>query len=866
MAPHILQSSFVASFLHMLILSGGFMKSKILILLMLYVLCLVPLHAAWLSNMPYQIQQPDGSKISCLISGDEFYRRAHDAKDFTILKNGKTGFYTYANKMNNMPVASNYIVGQSDPTQLGLIPGVKESEENYRQIRQQWQHKLSRIEYQAPTTGILNNLVIFIRFSGESEYGETISSYDTMFNNTLQGANSLHNYFEEASYGALNVNTSFYPLPLSGFVVSYEDSHTRDYFEPYDESLNPNGYTDDNDRTLREHALLRDASIFCSDQIPSTLNLDGDGDGQVDNICFTISGGAGDWADLLWPHMWVLESYNVMINDKRVFTYNFQLQEFLQYEGVGVLCHEMFHSLGSPDLYHYYYEGPSPVGDWDLMEGTQNPPQHMGAYMKFRYGHWIDSIPEITTAGTYSIHSLNSSTNNCYKIASPNSPDQFYVVEYRDNLGTFESSTPGAGLLIYRIDHTLDGEGNADGPPDEVYLYRPNGTVTINGQINQANYSASAGRIAINDGTSPSGFLQNGAPGGLNISQISNPDTTMHFYVDFAPVIVTVEEGFESGNMTALPWILTGNTNWSVVSSNVYSGLYCAKSGTIGNSQNTSASLDYIIPQDGNVGFYVKTSSQINHDFLIFYIDNVENGRWSGTSDWALNTFPVTEGAHIFKWTYLKNATTAFGSDCVWIDNISFPDAPLLPPLNLAALHVNGNHAVLRWVAPDSVIEILGYSIYKNNDLLDMVSPTDSLVYYDSEILTGLTSYKVTTLYENGESSFSNEVTISPIMGNDDQTDVIPLSTGMTSIYPNPFNPETNIRYQVTRPSRISIDIYNIRGEKISAIYEGNRTSGKYTTSWQGKDDQGHHVSSGIYFVRFTSDGHHDMRKIVLLK
>jgi len=825
------------------------------------------LHAAWLNNIHYTIQQPDGTKISCLISGDEFYRRVHDAKDFTILKNPQTGYFTYAVMKGGEPTASDHIVGKTDPYQLGLVPGIKESEARYLAARKPFEDALARGDYKAPTTGLLNNLVIFVRFSDESEFGEPVSSYDNFFNNTAPGANSMHNYYEEVSYGTLDMNTSFYPVHPQGMVVSYQDSHPRTYYEPYDASTNPNGYTDDNDRTFREHTLLRDACVFCGAEIPATLNIDGDNDGQVDNVCFMVSGGAGDWADLLWPHMWVMETYNVQINGKRVYTYDFQLQDFLMSEGVGVLCHEMFHSLGSPDLYHYSYSGPSPVGDWDLMEGTQDPPQHMGAYMKYRYGHWIDSIPEITTSGMYSIHPLTSSSNNCYKIASRNSTSQYYVVEYRNQSGIFESSVPGSGLLIYRIDNSLNGQGNASGPPDEVYIYRPNGTTSNNGQLSQANYSSLSGRTSINDGTNPSAFLQDGSPGGLSIYQIGEPDSVISFYVDFSLPPTTFDEGFETGNMSTYPWTFSGNVNWGVVAGNAYAGLYCAKSGTIGNSQSSAITLSYNVPVNGNIGFFKKVSSQASHDYLIFYVDNVEKGRWAGTIDWSYTFFAVTAGTHIFKWTYQKNATTSSGSDCAWIDNISFPHEPpppLLPPADLTATLENGNHAYLHWIAPD--MDLLGYIIYKDGQFLDMLSASDSTVYHDPTVLTEETTYTVTTLYETGESPFSNEVTISPVVANEDPSVIVSNRTGLESVYPNPFNPQTSIVYDVKSRGTVRLEIMNIRGQKVKTLYSGEMNPGRYTASWQGTNELGHMVSSGVYFVKFSSDGHHDTRKIILLK
>jgi hypothetical protein len=283
------------------------------------------------------------------------------------------------------------------------------------------------------------------------------------------------------------------------------------------------------------------------------LIVDGDGDGYVDNVCFIIYGGPTGWSSLLWPHHWSLYSQTAYINDKLVYTYNFQLQTSLASSGVGVLCHEMFHSLGSPDLYHYSHDGLKPVYQWDIMENDLNPPQHMGAYMKFRYGTWISSIPEITSDGTYSLNPLTSSTNNCYKIASPNSTTEYFLVEYRRQTGTFESSLPGEGLLVYRINTAMDGEGNRNGPPDEVYIYRPNGTTSLNGSPGLANFSLEVGRTNINDSTNPSSFLSNGESGGLDVSDVGSAGETISFKVALLepppPPECNIEDGgFEAGS------------------------------------------------------------------------------------------------------------------------------------------------------------------------------------------------------------------------------------------------------------------------------------------------------------------------------
>ena len=97
---------------------------------------------------------------------------------------------------------------------------------------------------------------------------------------------------------------------------------------------------------------------------------------------------------MLWAHRWTLFSQNVYINGKRVYDYTFQPEGQV---AVRTICHEMFHALGAPDLYHYTNQGViSPAGTWDIMDGGSG---HMLAYMKWKYSNhsWINNIPEITT-------------------------------------------------------------------------------------------------------------------------------------------------------------------------------------------------------------------------------------------------------------------------------------------------------------------------------------------------------------------------------------------------------------------------------------------------------------------------------------
>ena len=502
------------------------------------------LQGAYLKNVPVKAVQPNGEVLSLYASGDEFYHWLHDADGFTIIRDAKTGYLVYAREKNGDLVSSGRIVTRDRALNLTILGSLniqkflKQSPAKRKTPQELFPEgspaNIEKIK-RAPSTGTLNNIVIFIRFSDESEFTDLVLTYSNMFNNSVPETNSMFNYFKEVSYNQLEVTTSFYPTP-SSTVVSYQDLYPRSYYQPYNATTNPNGYKNDSENTSREHTLLKNAVLAVQSQIPSGLVVDGDADGNVDNVCFIVYGGPDGWSDLLWPHQWSLYSQTVYINDKRVYTYNLQLQTSLKSAGVGVLCHEMFHSLGSPDLYHYSYDGLHPVNSWCLMEYNSNPPRHMGAFMKYRYGNWIASIPEITTPGTYSLSPLRSATNNCYKIASPYSSSEYFVIEYRKKIGIFESSLPGEGLLVYRINGSLDGEGNSSGPPDEVYIYRPNGTLTQDGSPNTANFNAGVGRTSINDGTNPSTFLADGLYGGLHIFNVGSVGDTISFTLGFLPV------------------------------------------------------------------------------------------------------------------------------------------------------------------------------------------------------------------------------------------------------------------------------------------------------------------------------------------
>lgn len=520
------------------------------------------LQAAYFSNVPYTLRQPNGDTLQCLITGDEFYHYLHDADGFTIVKDIHTGYYMYAEKVDGKVVPSRYVAGTVSPRSVGLAPGVRIS-------AAEWQARRASMEVPASCRavphrdeinhGTFNNLVIFIRFADDGDFDQSATDIDNMFNSPDNL--SLYKYYKTVSYNQIEITSHLLPAPSGTTILSYQDSHPRSYYCKWSED-NPDGYGEDDPdnssypRTEREMTLVANAIEFVRDSIDADLDLDNNNDGLVDNICFVVRGDVEDWSDLLWPHMWCLYGEEVYLNGKRVWNFNFELSDNQYYFSVSVMCHEMFHTLGAPDLYHYDDSlGFAPVGSWDLMAQNGTTPQHSGVYMKHKYGNWISEIPEITESGTYTLFPVSSETPERigYRIASELEPE-FFVLEFRKKSGYLESSLPGTGLLVYRINPEFNGNAGWNGNDvlDEIYVYRPNGTLTENGLVNRAHFSQNYGRTEFSYATNPKPFLSDGYISGIKIYDVMVYDDSLTFKYLRPGDVISVEE-FETMKVSVFP-------------------------------------------------------------------------------------------------------------------------------------------------------------------------------------------------------------------------------------------------------------------------------------------------------------------------
>ncbi len=93
-----------------------------------------------------------------------------------------------------------------------------------------------------------------------------------------------------------------------------------------------------------------------------------------------------------------------------------------------------------------------------------------------------------------------------------------------------------------------------------------------------------------------------------------------------------------------------------------------------------------------------------------------------------------------------------------------------------------------------------------------------------------------------------------------------PKVFSLSQNYPNPFNPKTVIRFGLPKDSWVNLDIYNVLGQRVRALVDERLSAGMKEVEWDGKDDKGFEVSSGIYFYKIKAGDFSDIKKMVMLK
>lgn len=110
-------------------------------------------------------------------------------------------------------------------------------------------------------------------------------------------------------------------------------------------------------------------------------------------------------------------------------------------------------------------------------------------------------------------------------------------------------------------------------------------------------------------------------------------------------------------------------------------------------------------------------------------------------------------------------------------------------------------------------------------------------------------------------------VTVALVLANSSETPAeIPATFALMQNAPNPFNPQTNISYDLPAAAHVTLDILNVLGQRVKTLVNDYREAGSYSIIWDGRGDDGSATASGVYFYRITAGNDQAVKKMMMLK
>lgn len=148
--------------------------------------------------------------------------------------------------------------------------------------------------------------------------------------------------------------------------------------------------------------------------------------------------------------------------------------------------------------------------------------------------------------------------------------------------------------------------------------------------------------------------------------------------IDSVTVYYSTESTYKLLNFeTAWGYTVTEWT-WTRTTNNPYEWTYSLESWNHNDSTNSCFEFSETIYNDSTISFYKEVSSEINYDYLRFYIDWIKQSEWSWTHNWNYNSYNLENWYHTFKWCYEKDYSISLWSDTAWIDYIEINEKPII--------------------------------------------------------------------------------------------------------------------------------------------------------------------------------------------
>jgi hypothetical protein len=361
------------------------------------------------------------------------------------------------------------------------------------------------------------------------------------------------------------------------------------------------------------------------------------------------------------------------------------------------------------------------------------------------------------------------------------------------------------------------------------------------------------------------------APAGATIEEVSG---TFNGIVDWSAVAmemkagsnVTIEELVNGGILESEApnntLTVTSDANLKAVDDALYLAIISTKSFSHGHSHNTQVVDD--VSGLGLTWTHVATQRASRNSTVL----NIYKAQGKPTGDGqvsaTLHNFPA---GFVIALTVIRfsgvdatapignivsHNTIGFGGPGVEITGYPRPDKRKLPEGEVAKPDADAFSVKLPLGSAGA--SVLGIIAHRNNGL---ASIADGFALADT--------FKV----EASGNTNSITVIVKNIIDADvdsDISEVIPQTFALFQNYPNPFNPETEIKYQLPKSCEVKLTVYNMMGQQIATLYEGKQNAGTYTAKWNGMNDLGQKVSSGVYIYKLRAAEYTKSTKMLFIQ
>ena len=861
------------------------------------------------------IQQPDGTPIESYIKGDEWASWHETLDGWSITKND-VGVWVYAEGISGrFLIPGNSVVGQQKPPVF--------IDKHLKPIAEKRLVHQSNINLNYARTDTFKIPVIFFQFP-DLNATYPLSDIYNVFNQEGYGypdkpnSGSFREFYEEISYNQFS--------PVSSVVGVFTAPHNHDYYGH--DGANYGTRVRQLVRAMVDSAEAAgfDWSQFDNDGDGDvdgvTLVHSGLGAEQGDGSNIWSHRSSMGNNSVYYDGVLINDySINPEIQGSNIVAIGVLAHEFGHILGLPDLYDTDYSSAGAGKL------ALMASGSWGTSGHSPWYPSAMNAWCKTELG-W-SNVVELTTEQAGLTLEQSYSNNLIYMVDNPYDDSEYWLIENRQKKGT-DNLMPSPGMLFWHIDteKTSGWSVNNDEPHYGVGLEQADGLFHL--ENNNASdggdpYPGFTNNYAFTHCTTPSTVSYYFDPSMVAFTNISDSDSIMSFDLSFSDVELGSMNAIGVGDAYAIGYISISMTNNTPIDELTFQLDQSPNILVIEAVETTGrASADSIIFDGEYIELVNPSIPQGNGEILTLTIfANTGTGLTVNLDLKEINSSDIYGTQVCFtinSSTYLTNSIY----QNVYIDTI-IADAGsfALIPVNFSNTIPIRLMVVKLEDSPDYLFPAEEYYTDQNNngdyDLGEPYEDTNgdgewtpivqttertsgmNLTYHltnDAIILTGIYTsdsiavddgpvFKVNVFVDstapagNVDLSIStanlidifgylleNEITDGVFIVTELSTEngeIIPTKFSMSANYPNPFNPVTNVDFTVPEVADVSFAIYSLLGQEIlsvSAPYE----PGSYKFTWNGRDQLGNELSSGVYLLKMETENFLKTRKLVLMK